>query len=45
MTAFLKSMDNKSWKKVLKRWTHPTVTAGYTTTSLKLDAEDGHTLL
>jgi hypothetical protein len=37
-------MDNKSWKEVLKRWTHPTVTAGYETTSLKPDAEDNEGL-
>jgi hypothetical protein len=39
MVAFLKSMDNKAWKAIIKGWTHPVVTAKDGTTSQKPEAE------
>ncbi|MCI36435.1 gag-pol polyprotein, partial [Trifolium medium] len=39
MIAFLKSIDNRSWKAVIKGWTHPVVTAEDETTSLKPEAK------
>ena len=37
MVAFLKSMDNKTWKAIIKGWQHPVVvdTEGKSTSTLK----------
>jgi hypothetical protein len=39
MVAFLKSMDSRAWKAVVKGWTHPINTAEHGTTSLKGEAD------
>jgi hypothetical protein len=39
MIAFLKSMDNKAWKAVIKGWTHPILTTVDGSTSLKAEAD------
>lgn len=39
MVAFLKSIDNKTWKAVIKGWKHHVVTAQDYTTSLKPEAD------
>jgi hypothetical protein len=39
MVAFLKSMDNRAWKTVVKGWTHPMSTVEDGTTSLKAEAD------
>lgn len=38
MIDFIKSMDNKTRKAVIKRWTHPTITGEDDTQSLKPEA-------
>jgi hypothetical protein len=38
MIAFLKSMDNKSWKAVVKGWTHPIISYEYGKWEHKLEA-------
>lgn len=39
MVTFLKFMDNKAWKYMIKWWTQPVVTFEYGTTSLKPQAQ------
>ena len=49
MYAFLKYIDIKTWKVVIKGWKHPVITSEDATTSLKpeaewIDAEDNEAL-
>lgn len=39
MDAFLKSIDNKTWKAVIKGWKHHVITSEDGTTSLKPEVE------
>lgn len=39
MAASLKSLGNKAWKVVIKRWKYPIITSKDGTTSLKLKAD------
>lgn len=39
LVIFLKSIDNKTWKVVIKGWKHPVVTSQDRTTNLKLEVD------
>lgn len=39
MVAFLKSIESKTWKTVIKSWKHPMMTAQDSTTSLKHEVD------
>ncbi|MCI25086.1 gag-pol polyprotein [Trifolium medium] len=40
MTAFLKSLDSRSWKAVLKGWDHPKIKDAYGVDTEELKRED-----
>lgn len=40
MVAYLKSLDNRSWKAVIKGWSHPVIVGGDGQTTTKLKPEE-----